>query len=109
MFSSLFDTTISAVTTLNPWIAAGVSITPSPSATLPSSTSTSTTSTTPPTETQPGAPFDCVKWHTVESGDGCQFISNEYGISLDDFYKWNPGVDSGCSALWLGYAVCVAV
>lgn len=36
-------------------------------------------------------------------------ISNEYRISLDDFYKWNPGVGSDCSKLWLGYAVCVGV
>lgn len=63
----------------------------------------------PPAPTQPGAVSSCMKWHEVVSGDGCWAIANEYSISLDDFYKWNPGVGSDCSKLWSGYAVCVGV
>lgn len=59
-------------------------------------------------ETQPGVTSDCCQWHMVESGDGCQTIAGVYGISLDDFYTWNPGVRSDYPTLWLGYAVCVA-
>jgi hypothetical protein len=51
----------------------------------------------------------CVKWHVVASDDGCWAIANQYAISLDDFYKWNPGVGSNCESLWLGYAVCVGI
>ncbi|KAL7621054.1 hypothetical protein AAE478_008366 [Parahypoxylon ruwenzoriense] len=81
-----------------------------PTETAPSTTSTSTTSgAEPPAPTQPGAITTCKVWHTVVSGDGCWAIAEEAGISLDDFYKWNPGVGSDCSALWLGYAVCVGV
>ncbi|KAL4860468.1 hypothetical protein BDV12DRAFT_209352 [Aspergillus spectabilis] len=134
MIASLFDTSTALVTTLNPWIGSdcdsglwsqisgdgyvqvcveavsGVTVTPT--STTPTTTTTSTTSetsATPPAESQPGATTDCSLWHVVKSGDGCQTIAGGYGISLEDFYTWNPGVGSDCSTLWLGYAVCVAI
>jgi hypothetical protein len=45
----------------------------------------------------------------VGADDGCSVIANQYGISLDDFYKWNPGVGPRCESLWQGYAVCVGI
>ncbi|KAK2611937.1 hypothetical protein QQS21_002043 [Conoideocrella luteorostrata] len=78
-------------------------------ATNPTSTTGTPTGTTPPAETQPGAIKDCKKWHVVQSGDGCYDLAQANHISLNDFYKWNPGVGSNCEHLWLGYAVCVGV
>ncbi|KAK3326619.1 hypothetical protein B0H66DRAFT_617709 [Apodospora peruviana] len=63
----------------------------------------------PPAPTRPGSIETCRLYHEVVSGDGCCAISQQYGISLDDFYLWNPGVGTDCGALWLGYAVCVGI
>ncbi|KAF3898088.1 Carbohydrate-binding module family 50 protein [Trichophyton interdigitale] len=80
------------------------------------SSTISTTSSTPmPTSlppsapTQPGADKNCNKWHVISEGDNCWSISQKYGISLDDFLLWNPGVGKDCSALWLNYGVCIGV
>ena len=79
----------------------------------PSTTSTANPSTTsvaaPPGQTQTGTIATCKTYHKVVAGDGCWDIANAFGITLDDFYKWNPGVGTDCSALWLDYYVCVAV
>ncbi|KAF3055159.1 LysM domain-containing protein [Daldinia childiae] len=86
--------------------------TPHSISTFPTETAPSTTTGTsmaPPSPTQPGAITTCKVWHTVIAGDGCWAIANGAGISVDDFYKWNPGVGSDCSALWLGYAVCIGI
>ena len=63
----------------------------------------------PPAQTQPGTISSCKTWHTVVDGDGCWAIANAAGISLENFYSWNPGVGSDCSGLWLGYAVCIGI
>lgn len=62
-----------------------------------------------PAEIQTGANPSCTRWHVIVSGDGCWAIANNAEISLDDFYAWNPTAGTDCSALWLGYAVCVGV
>ncbi|KAK2877143.1 hypothetical protein FQN49_001387 [Arthroderma sp. PD_2] len=43
------------------------------------------------------------------AGDSCYDIAMSNGASLDDFYKWNPGVGDTCGSLWGGYYVCVGV
>lgn len=52
---------------------------------------------------------NCNRFHLVVSGDGCYDIAATYGVDLDDFYAWNPAVDSSCTGLWLDYFVCVGV
>ncbi|KAG8161313.1 hypothetical protein KVR01_009577 [Diaporthe batatas] len=47
-----------------------------------------TTAVSPPGPTQEGQPANCNKWHVVRDGDGCWAISNQYGITLETFYKW---------------------
>lgn len=134
MFSTLWDVSVADVVALNPWIGSNCDVgmwsstssdgfvqicvgressttsgilkppTPTPT-TMPSTPTTSAR----PAPTQPGAVENCKKWHTVISGDGCWDISNQYSVSLDDFYSWNPKVGSDCSNLWLGFAVCVGI
>ena len=43
----------------------------------------------------------------VVTGDICSSICAKYGISLSDFYSWNPGVGSECQGLWLNTYCCV--
>ncbi|KAL2786297.1 hypothetical protein BJX66DRAFT_346926 [Aspergillus keveii] len=69
------------------------------------STTITTTTTAPgtgPTPQQSGIISRCNKYHLVESGDGCASIASTYGISLANFYNWNPAVGSSCGSLWLG-------
>jgi LysM repeat protein len=76
----------------------------------PTATATATRCTaSAPASTQPGALCGCKKWHKVSDGDVCYSIEQQYGISADDFLKWNPNVGSACGTLWLGYNVCVGM
>jgi hypothetical protein len=83
---------------------------------VPSQTTTTTTSTigpgngiTTPTPYQTGMVTNCDLFHLVVSGDECGDIATKYGISLTQFYSWNPAVGSTCSFLDLGDYVCVGV
>lgn len=76
----------------------------------PTKTTTTTTTagcTSAPTPTQPGAVCACKKWHKVVSGNTCDTIQKQYGITAANFNKWNPQVGTNCASLWLGYYVCV--
>ncbi|UNI22107.1 hypothetical protein JDV02_008028 [Purpureocillium takamizusanense] len=129
MVPNLFNITVAELTRLNPWIGSecdtGIwsQLTPDgyeqvcvlkssarPTGWPISSTTTTSmtaTETTPPAPTQPGASKDCKKWHKIMSGDDCWSVAKAAGISLDAFYRLNPGVGSDCRTLWLGYAVCI--
>ncbi|KAK1711770.1 hypothetical protein BDP67DRAFT_468696, partial [Colletotrichum lupini] len=61
-----------------------------------------------PTPTQPSAICGCKKWHLIGSGNTCDAITKQYGVTLSDFTSWTPSVGSTCTRLWLGYYVCVA-
>ncbi|KAB5513030.1 hypothetical protein GE09DRAFT_1047301 [Coniochaeta sp. 2T2.1] len=71
------------------------------------------TNTTPgptkPSPIQDGITSKCNKWYKVSSGDACQKIADQFKITLQNFYSWNPAVGSACSSLWLGYYVCVGI
>ncbi|KAK0650030.1 hypothetical protein B0T16DRAFT_457385 [Cercophora newfieldiana] len=66
----------------------------------------------------PSTAKDCTYWATaVDKTFTCEYIEglanlshddfvsrapSQYGISADDFLKWNPNVGSACGTLWLG-------
>ncbi|KAL1862577.1 hypothetical protein Daus18300_008537 [Diaporthe australafricana] len=59
----------------------------------------------PPAATHSGQPADCDGWHVVSSIDSCQSVADNAGISLEDFYAWNPAVSKDCTTnFWLGQA-----
>jgi hypothetical protein len=62
-----------------------------------------------PTPIQPGMISSCVAFYLVVSGDDCYAISKAAGISLKDFYYWNPAIGNDCSSLWIYYFVCVSI
>ncbi|EAW24579.1 uncharacterized protein NFIA_041570 [Aspergillus fischeri NRRL 181] len=70
-------------------------------------TSSSATSTGPPGPTQTGVVANCQQWYVARTGDTCYDIAATYGITLDQFYAWNPAVGSDCSGLRASYAYCV--
>lgn len=125
-FPEIADITIADITALNPWLGSDrdsnlwdaigsegfIQLCVEVGQGTPTSTSLTTptpTASAPPAPTQPDAAENCVKWHIVGDGDGCWSIAEQHGISLRDFYSWNPGVGSESSTLWLDYAVCVGV
>lgn len=81
--------------------------------TTTTSSKATTTSTnngvTTPTPYQAGMTTNCKTFHLVVSGDGCQAISTAAGITLANFYAWNPAVGSTCATLGLGDYVCIAI
>ncbi|KAL8707967.1 MAG: hypothetical protein Q9220_007110 [cf. Caloplaca sp. 1 TL-2023] len=78
-------------------------------------TTTRTTSKTPtptpkgPQPQQPGIVADCNKYYLVKSGDSCYSIQQSQRISSGNFLKWNTGVKSDCSNLFMGYYICTGV
>ncbi|KAK9778158.1 hypothetical protein SCAR479_05128 [Seiridium cardinale] len=54
---------------------------------------------------------NCTVTYVVQSGDYCNKIRDQFNDtwSLDDFYSWNPEVDSSCSNLYPGEVVCVGM
>ncbi|KAJ0281888.1 hypothetical protein CBS470a_008049 [Colletotrichum nupharicola] len=74
-----------------------------------SSTTADASAGATPSPVQEGMVTNCVKFHLVQSGDGCWAISDAQGIALNDFYTWNPAVKTDCSGLQADVYVCVGV
>ncbi|KAK4172182.1 hypothetical protein QBC36DRAFT_315088 [Triangularia setosa] len=84
--------------------------TENPTSTAGGGGTATTTGGSIPTNTSPampGLPASCWLFHTVGAGDTCEVIVSRYGISLGAFYAWNPEINTTCTNLWLGFAVCV--
>jgi hypothetical protein len=47
-------------------------------------------------------------FYEVNPRDGCYDIAAMYGITLDEFYAWNPAVGA-CASLWPNYYYCVGM
>lgn len=76
-------------------ISSGVTGKPSPT----KITTGGTTVTTSMGPTASGEIKGCRKYHTVVDGDTCYTIETTYGISLAQFYAWNPS--GKCNAVIL--------
>lgn len=68
-----------------------------------------TPTTNGPQPQQPGIVGNCNNFYQVASGDSCDGIEQQKGISSDQFFAWNTGLKTDCSNLFLGYYVCVGV
>ncbi|KAL4966219.1 LysM peptidoglycan-binding domain-containing protein [Aspergillus stella-maris] len=49
------------------------------------------------------------KWFYVVEDTKCQTILDNYGLSQEQFYAWNPATGPTCDNLWLDTYVCVGV
>ena len=90
-----------------------IGVGPSPTSSTPVSSSKTTPSPTngiaTPTPIQDGMVKNCDAFHKVVANDGCAAIASKYGISLSQFYTWNPAVGNTCASLWLDTYVCVSI
>jgi LysM repeat protein len=78
------------------------------SSTTSSVATTSATSITTTTPIQTGMASGCMVFYEANPGDGCYDITAAYGITLDEFYAWNPAVGA-CASLWPNYYYCVGM
>ncbi|KAG9251629.1 LysM domain-containing protein [Emericellopsis atlantica] len=62
-----------------------------------------------PSPTLDGTHEDCDDYHLVETGDNCEAICADYGITMTQFMAWNTAVKSDCSGLWAEYYYCVSI
>ncbi|KAJ5219687.1 hypothetical protein N7468_008891 [Penicillium chermesinum] len=76
--------------------------------TTPTTSNTTATFVGAPTTTVTGTTSECYEWHIVVSGDTCQLIEAEYGITLEEFIALNTYVNSTCGNIWPDYAYCVS-
>ncbi|KAJ9374868.1 CAZyme family GH18 [Paecilomyces variotii] len=74
-----------------------------------SKTTSSGTKVSTPSPIQTGMVSDCDDFHLVVTNDTCASVADVAGISLSDFYAWNPAVGSKCLYLALGDYVCIGV
>ncbi|KAH9480415.1 LysM domain-containing protein [Psilocybe cubensis] len=66
-------------------------------------------STGPPDNVAPGTITDgCTSYYTVQSGDTCSVMENNFNITLTQITTWNPEINSQCTNIQLGLAYCVA-
>lgn len=80
---------------------------PAAPASSPSSGSDGSSSAPPTGPKYPGAVPNCKAYVLVVSGDYCQEVEQDVGISASQFLDWNPGLNTLCSNLWLGYEYCI--
>lgn len=65
---------------------------------------------TPGGPTMTGSPSNCNAWYTIKKGDDCPSVEKKFGITADQFFKWNPAVSKDCTTnFWVGEAYCVGV
>jgi len=83
---------------------------PSPTSTPSSSPvgGTSAGSANPTASLAPGVTTNCSQYYTVQAGDTCDSVAQQFGTTFEELQVLNTGLDSDCSNLWLGYAYCVA-
>lgn len=79
--------------------------------TITSSATATTTSNgvTTPSPTQTGMVSNCGKFYFVESGETCDNVAAENGITVAELEAWNPAIGSGCTNLWANYYACVGL
>ncbi|KAH8692484.1 hypothetical protein GQ44DRAFT_719839 [Phaeosphaeriaceae sp. PMI808] len=104
--STLFTSTI-RTTPVSSTVRSSTPITTSPSPTPSGACKTTPVGVVTPSPIQTGLVCGCTKFYRVISGDGCWAIANANGITLDDFYAWNPATANECKNLQPDTYVCI--
>jgi hypothetical protein len=77
--------------------------------TNPPTTTTAGNGIQTPQPTQPGMTGNCSKFHWVAQGVTCSQIYSYNKITLAEFVRWNPTVDSDCRNMQARVNVCVGI
>jgi hypothetical protein len=64
---------------------------------------------TTPLPIQTGMVTNCRKFHFIGEGVTCQQVLNANGITLANFFRWNPAIRADCTNLWKSTYACVGV
>lgn len=64
---------------------------------------------TTPTPAQPSMVSNCDAFYLVKSGDTCDSIASQHGITAAQFRDWNRGAGSSCTGLWANAYACVSI
>ncbi|KAH6684917.1 hypothetical protein F5X68DRAFT_241940 [Plectosphaerella plurivora] len=72
-------------------------------------TSAGTQPVTTPQPVREGMTPDCVRFYLQQPGDLCWYMASTAGITLEQFYEWNPAVGVDCPNLWPDYYYCIGV
>ena len=87
----------------------GIPVEPTSSSAIATSVKpTPTNGIATPTPIQNGMIGSCNKFYLVKTDDGCYDIAAANGVTLEQFYEWNPSVGE-CKNLWPKYYVCVGI
>jgi hypothetical protein len=62
-----------------------------------------------PQPTLPGMVRNCDSFVQVKSGDRCDTISEDNGLTEEELHKWNPQLGGKCEGLLYGFYVCISV
>ncbi len=49
---------------------------------------------------------DCVEWYDNSEGESCEHVRSYFGITPDQFHKWNPSVGLDCTP-WRWQSYCI--
>ncbi|GAB1317042.1 WSC domain-containing protein [Madurella fahalii] len=49
---------------------------------------------------------DCVEWYNNYEGESCEYVRNYFGITPEEFHKWNPSVSLDCEP-WRWQSYCI--
>jgi LysM repeat protein len=55
----------------------------------------------------PGVATECSQYYTIQDGDLCFSVAEEFGTTFDNLRTLNTQLDGVCSNLWKGYDYCV--
>ena len=65
--------------------------------------------TGPTGPTAPGIAANCNNYVLIQEANSCEVVANQAGITLDEFYAWNPSLQYSCVSLIVGDAYCVGI
>ncbi|KAJ5114343.1 hypothetical protein NUU61_000102 [Penicillium alfredii] len=78
-----------------------------PANTVSSAPPTQASGTTEGSQIYPSSLPGCQQRYPVVDNDYCYKVQQQFGMTLDDLRRLNPGLDERCSNLWKGYQYCV--
>lgn len=65
-----------------------------------------TASRNPELQWDPETAQDCVEWYNNYLGESCEYVRSHFGITPDEFHKWNPSVSLDCQP-WDYQSYCI--